>query len=202
MNRRRAALAIGCALLVASCGVPLEDRTQTIANQDVPFQLLNTTTTTTNTTSTTVLESGPSTTVPAKEQVPLFFVRNDRVELVTREVSSALGVEDRLRLLTEQLPAAEAAEGFRSALAPGAVADANFAGGIALVDLSAAFTEVPPLEQVLAFAQMTYTLTALPGIGLVEFTLNGQRVQVLDDEGTLIEGPVSRVTYENLYASD
>ena len=75
--RRRgtaAAVAIAGIVYVSSCGVPLEDHTNTIAAEDVPFELLESEPTTT----TTTIPVGPTTTMP-RETVYLYLVRNERV---------------------------------------------------------------------------------------------------------------------------
>ena len=74
-------------------------------------------------------------------------------------------------------------------------------GGVVTVDLSSEFTSVPAKEQVLAFAQITYTLTDLPGVGQVVFTVNGTPIQALDHEGATVPGPVTEDTYLPLLAS-
>jgi spore germination protein GerM len=99
------------------------------------------------------------------------------------------------------LTSAEVAEGFRSAVPPGSVNTVSIAGGVATIDLSPAFTEVPAVEQVLAFAQITYTVLQIPGIGQVAFTLDSVPIQALDHDGTLIEGPATKEDYDKLLVS-
>jgi spore germination protein GerM len=197
--RRRwtaAAVALVAIVIVVSCGVPLEDSTNTIANDDVPFELLEPAPTTT----TTIAPAGPTTTTPL-ETVVLYLVRNERVVVVTREYAQPLGMRDRLLQLTLPLTAEEMEQGFRSAVPPGSINDVTPSGGVATVDLTHAFTEYGPSDQVLAFAQITYTLLMTPGIGQVAFTLDTVAIQPLDDEGTVIPGPVTKETYDDLLAS-
>jgi spore germination protein GerM len=191
---------VSCAtgLLLASCGVPLDGRTHEIASEDVPFELLDETPTTT--TSTTVVEVGSTTTTAVLEPVYLYLVRNDRVERVRRNSRSLLGVEERVQLLMGPVTADERAETFRTAVPPASVSDVTFAGGVATVDLTAAFTEAPTNEQVLAFAQITYTVLEIPGLGQVAFRLEGVDIQPLDDEGTVVPGPATLETYVDLLA--
>lgn len=202
VHRRRlraVMLIVVAATVAASCGVPLDDRTQTIAGDDVPFELLEPAPTTSS--STTLMPGNPTTTAPTLETVVLYFVRNERVELVTRQYAQQLGMEDRLKQLTVPLEPQEAEQKFRSAVPPGSINKVTPSGGVATVDLAAPFTELPPNEQVLAFAQITYTLLQTPGIGQVAFTLDTVAIQPLDDEGMVIPGPVTKETYDDLLAS-
>jgi spore germination protein GerM len=192
---------VACALAVVvlgACGVPLDDRTHTISSEDVPFELLDPTPT--STTSTTVFDSGPTTTVML-EPVYLYFVRDQHIESVRRDSPDLLGIGPRLMLLAQALTPGEVTEGFRSAVPPGSVKTVSIAGGVATVDLSPAFTEVPAAEQVLAFAQITYTVLQIPGIGQVAFTLDTIPIQALDHDGTLIDGPATKEDYDKLLVS-
>jgi spore germination protein GerM len=116
-------------------------------------------------------------------------------------VPQPLGVKDRLLLLGLTLTAEETTQGFRSAVAPASVTGVVTAGGVATVDLTAMFAEMPANEQVLALAQITYTLTDMPGIGQVVFTLNGAPVQVFGGDGMFVAGPVTRETYAQRFAT-
>jgi spore germination protein GerM len=194
-------LACSSALLLlslASCGIPTNGSTHPIANDNVPFDLLAPAPTTSTTTS---VVGAASTTTIQPEIVYLYFVRNDRIQLVSRPLTESLGVPPRLQLLSGPLTAAEMEQGFRSAVPQGAVTDVAVAGGVATVDLSPTFIEVPPKEQVLAFAQITYTLTQLPGIGQVSFPLNKAPIQALDDKGVVVNGSVTKETYLGILAS-
>jgi spore germination protein GerM len=194
---RRAVLLLALVGL-AACGIPLDDETQSIADDAVPFELLDEAATTT--TSTT---APPGSTTAAPETVHLYLVRNDRIERRTRSVPAPTGIEERLEMLADVVLAADTEAGYRSAVPPGAFTANQPAprGGVATVDVSAEFTAVPTKEQVLAFAQITYTLTDLPGIGQVIFTQNGEPINAVDDEGVSVSGPVTEDTYRDLFAS-
>jgi spore germination protein GerM len=196
--RTRCVVFVAGAILAVGCGVPIDDNTQTIASEDVPFELLDPAPTTT--TSTTIVESGPTTTT-VSETVYLYLVRNDRVEEVEREVSEPMGVEARVLLLASELLPEEQRETFRSAVPIGSINKVTPSGGVATVDLAAPFTELPPSDQVLAFAQITYTLVQMPGIGQVAFTLETQPISPIDDQGTVLLGPATFEDYSDLLAS-
>ena len=81
----------------------------------------------------------------------------------------------------------------RSALPTTAgVSATSVAGSLAHVDLAAAFVSTGTIEQVLAVAQIVYTVTALEGIDAVAFTLAGRPVEVPIGNGTLKDGALSR----------
>jgi spore germination protein GerM len=187
-------------LSLAACGVPLEDKTHRIAADDVPSELLEPAPTTSTSTTVPVGET-TTTTTPARERVVLYFVRNDRVDYVTRVYSEPLGMKARLLELSRPLLPEETAQNLRSAVPDNPINDVVPSGGVATVDLTPAFAELPTNEQVLAFAQITYTLLQTPGIGQVSFTLEGTAIQPLDDEATVIPGPVTKETYDRLLAT-
>jgi hypothetical protein len=192
-----------CALVVAGalaagCGVPLDDETQTIPSDDVPFDLLDNPTTTSTTT--TVVERGPTTTV-ANEIVNLYFVRNDRIERVDRLLPELTGMEDRLMMLAEPLRTEETQRGYRSAVPVGSILGVTPRGGVATVDLARPFTELPTSEQVLAFAQITNTLLKMPGVGQVAFTLETVPISPIDDDLTVLTRPATFEDYADLVAS-
>jgi spore germination protein GerM len=194
--RSLAALAGVVALTATACGVGAESSAHHINRQAVPSELLDPATTTTSTTR--VPPEVTVTTVPL-QRITLYFVRTDHVARVDREVESVPSTVNLLVLLTTPPPApGDSSVALRTAVPARSVTAVSVSGGIATVDLATPFTEVSARDQTLAFAQMTYTLTALPGIGLVSFTLNGARIDVPGGDGSIVVGPVSRDTYRNL----
>lgn len=193
-----AGLLVACAAVLVSCGVPTESATNPIRDQDVPYELLEPAVTTS-----TPRAEGTTTTERVSETIPLYLVRNDRIEKRERKADAPVGTAARLAMLAEPLPDVDTEAGFRSAVPPGSFTSTapTIQGGVATVDLSREFTAVPGKEQALAFAQITYTLTDLPGVGQVMFTLNGSPISALDADGALITGAVTEDTYRNLYAS-
>jgi spore germination protein GerM len=185
---------------LAGCGVPVDSQSHRIASGNVPFELLEPSETT------TTAVPGASTSASSETEAPvatvsLYLVHNGAIERRSRVVSRHLSTEAQVMLLAQPVTAAEAADGFRTAVATGSVLGVATAGGVATVDLSPAFTEGRQMEQILGFAQITYMLTDMPGIGQVSFTLAGTPVQVLDGHGQLIAGPVTRETYATQVAT-
>ena len=90
----------------------------------------------------------------------------------------------------------EIAVGLRTALlADDLIRSARVAGGIATVDLGPAFTEIGGRDQIVALAQIVSTLTGLPGVGRVSFTLEGSPVGVPRGDGAITTESVSRDDY-------
>ena len=87
-------------------------------------------------------------------------------------------------------------ESLRSAIPdPSAVVDVSVAGGVATVNLTAAFSEIPANDQVLAVGQLVLTLTDLRGIGRVRFVVDDVQVAVPLPNGETSEDSVSRDEY-------
>jgi spore germination protein GerM len=197
--RRLAVIVVLAALPLATagCGVDEEASAHRISRQAVPPELLEPATTTTTTT------TPPAVTVTTAplQSVTLYYVRADRIVRVQREVDTTLATLGLLTLLSTAPAASDAATGMRTALPPKAVTSVSVSGGIAAVDLATPFTEGSARDQTFAFAQITYTLTALPGVGLVSFTLNGAHVDVPGGDGSIVLGPVSRDTYRGLVSA-
>jgi spore germination protein GerM len=108
-------------------------------------------------------------------------------------------LSSRLDVLAEGPTPAEASSGLRSALpGPEAVTSVDLSGGVARVDLSRDFTELSGSDQLLAIAQMVFTLTERADVARVGFTLDGEPVQVPRGDGTLTSDPVARADYGDL----
>lgn len=136
-------------------------------------------------------EAGPVTLV--------FLVGNDRLVPVGRPQQT--GVAAAVRLLIAGPRETEVAFGLRSAIPTGTnLLGAEVTDGVAVVDLSEAFTSVVGPEQILATAQLVFTVTAIPGVDAVELAIAGERVDVARGDGTLAAGAVRRADYATLAA--
>jgi spore germination protein GerM len=69
------------------------------------------------------------------------------------------------------------------------------AGGMATVRLDRSLVAADVREQILALAQLVYTLTELPGISAVQFSFDDQPAEVPTAEGSLKTGAVTRADY-------
>ncbi len=193
MKRRRiAALAtVWTAVLgLAGCGIP-PDKSATLAAPDsVPFDLLGQT------------PSVTATTLPfaQTEKATLFLVQGERLAAVQRELPAPVSVESVLEALVDGPTSTEVQLGLRTALltTPGLVRSGGVSGGIATIDLGGPFTEIAGRDQIVALAQIVSTVTGLPGVGRVRFTLDGNPVGILRGDGAVTTETVSRDDYATL----
>ncbi|MCB0958233.1 MAG: GerMN domain-containing protein [Acidimicrobiales bacterium] len=170
-----AAVLLGAA---ASCGVPAEDEANRVDPASVPFGLLE------DATTTTVADAGTEATI--------YLAARDRLVAVDRTVADDASLADLLEQVVAGPTEVERTLGITSAVPAGTVASVGQARGTARVDLTEAFGDVRSDEQFLALGQLVYTLTGQPGIGGVEFTLEGEPVSVPLPDGTATAQPVSR----------
>jgi spore germination protein GerM len=211
---RAAAVLTAGALVLAACGLPNDDKYTPIQPDDVPFSIAETTTTSTTTTTvppatTTTMPEATTTTIPS-QAVSLFFVLNGRLQPVARPFPLPVtpqNVVDKLEAgpLEQDLP-----PGLRSVVPANSIGVVTVSAGVATVDLSPAFVQpttgtdqapVPNVDQPLAFGEIVLTLTSLPGVGQVRFTVAGQPQGALAADGSLVDGPVSADNYASLRAA-
>jgi spore germination protein GerM len=76
------------------------------------------------------------------------------------------------------------------------------AGNVATVDVSSEFGTVGGSDQVLAVAQIVYTLTSSRYIDSVRFAINGNPTEVPDGSGSLSGTPRTRKDYPRLAPTD
>lgn len=192
--RRRAAtvLAAGmvAAVALAGCGVPPDDQATLAARDSVPFDLLGQT------------PSVTATTLPfaQTEKATLFLVQGERLAPVQRELPAPVSVESVLEALAAGPTSTEVQLGLRTALltTPGLVRSGGVSGGIATIDLGPPFNEIAGRDQIVALAQIVSTVTGLPGVGRVRFTLDGNPIGVLRGDGAVTNETVSRDDYATL----
>ncbi|WP_104523429.1 GerMN domain-containing protein [Blastococcus atacamensis] len=182
MSRREALLGALLALSAAvtgGCGVPAQDRPETVPTAAGPaFEP-----------STGTSSSGPGLTV--------YFVRGAELAPTERRTPApTAGVA--LDLLLEGPTRIEAADGVRTALAPEVVgAEEDSPDGTATVSLARGFTGLTGGNQLLAVAQVVWTLTELPSVTDVRFTVEGSPIEVPTDSG-LTARPVDREDYASV----
>src|SRR5262249_60003172 len=124
-------------------------------------------------------ESGGANTTNGNRDVVIFLTKDGRLVRALRKVKAPVEMDALLGVLKDGPTRAELATGTRSA-----VPDDNtfrsvaLAGGTAVVDLSKPFNTRSSEEQLLALAQIVYTMTSRPGVGQVQFTLNDQNIEI------------------------
>ena len=180
MTLLRASLAI---LLLAGCAQT--SGTVEIPPEELPFSVAR--------------ESVPQQTPAPRHPVRVFFVQGGRLVPATRVVQLALpDAEAAVRELLEGPTQRERSSGISSELVPEVRLLAVSVGdGTANVDLSGEFEEPAPSDRIaLRVAQVVWTLTELPGIAAVHFSIDGESVAVTTPDGTAVDRPVSRADYE------
>jgi spore germination protein GerM len=138
----------------------------------------------------------PTTAAADRQAVRLYFIRDDTLVEIDRELASR-SIADVIAALVEgPLPGED--EDLRSALPEGAVLAAEVRAGVATIELDRPFKDVATNEQRLAVAQLVVTMTARPGVGQVAFTIDDEPVPVPTGDGELADRPVSRDDYAGL----
>jgi hypothetical protein len=190
---RGAALAVLALLaLAAGCGIRPDHGAVLAQPADVPFDLLDPSPPVTATT----ISSGP--TAPTA-RATIFLVQGERLAGATRDLPAPVSPSSILEALTAGPSDSEIALGLRTALlADNLIRSASVTGGVAAVDLGPAFTEIGGRDQIVALAQIVSTLTGLPGVGRVSFTLQGSPVGVPRGDGAITTDSVSRDDYATL----
>jgi len=204
------------ALVLAACGLPNDGAYTAIQPDDLPAGISDTTTTSTTTTTvplattTTAPQATTTTTTIPSQAVSLFYVLNGRLQPVVRPFPLPVTPQTVMDRLEEGPLPQDQPPGLRSAVPANSLGAVTVSAGVATVDLAAAFVQpstgteqlpVPNVDQPLAFGEIVLTLTSLPGIGQVRFTVGGQPQGALAADGSLVEGPVSADNYANLRAA-
>lgn len=211
------AIAIAAMLGVTSCGVPNDSRDRPLAPNEIAFtpQPEPTTTTTTTTTTppvTTVEPPETTTTVTPTTVTPTtvfiaFPLDVYWIDGLTIRPIRRMDVEATLDTAIEALRAgplfSDTEAGLRSAILSSDMIDsATVQSGTATINLASSFLTLPGTEQTLAIAQIVYTVTNLPGTGLVEFRLGDRPLSVPTSDGQPSRGALSRDDYVDLLASE
>ena len=173
-------------VLGTACGVPVDRHARPIPDDRVPFDLLDPTL------------GGGTTTVPAPAATPVtvFLVAGDRLLAASRSVAGPMSPARALEALLAGVTADEAVRGVRTAILPAArPVVTGVVDGEARVDLGPAMPAVDPKDLVLSAAQVVYTLTALPGVGSVAFTVAGGPAVLPTPDGTSKAGSLRRSAY-------
>jgi spore germination protein GerM len=188
---RGAAALVGLLLATVACGVPMDSSPRTISRGNIPVELLSPAPAIT--TSTTARAS-------LTEVIEVYLVGEDRLFPVPRTVPAPASPPQALGALLAGATADErtnaglrTAIGRRSNLVVVAVA-----GRFARVELDDAVVRAQGREQLLALAQIVYTLASLPDVDGVEFSVRGALVEVPTGDGTLKSGPVMTSDYAAL----
>lgn len=176
---------ICAALLAPGCGIPARDAATGIADDDVPYGLLDP-------------EAGTVSSPPAGQVVELCMLRGDQLVPVLRALDPPAGLIDIARALADVADAEVAAELRTSIVAADEIVSVRRAGGIATVDLAEEASQRLTADPLATIAQIVCTLTRQPGVGLVRFTVADVVTEVPRADGSLSSGPVSFDDYRAL----
>jgi len=193
-GRRRAARltrrlgAVAAALLVAAgCGVGTEEDPRGISRERVPQEL------------NAPPPAPPTTDRPDAVAFNVFLVRGERLAPVPRALIGRLTVGQRLDTLLAGPSTEEAASGYRSSISEGTrLVVTSVTGSIAVVEVSTELTSIGGAEQVMAVAQVVYTVTEAPEVSEVSFTVEGRPAGAPTRDGTVDDRPVRREDYAGL----
>lgn len=174
------------ATVLGACGFPTQHRSSPVAEEEQPASLI------------TVPAADAR---PPLEDVVVWLVRDDHLVQATRRAPVPVDAAGAVAALSSGITDAELETGTRSAIPdPGMVVDATSGGGTASVELAPEFLDIPAGDQVLALAQIVYTLTDLRGVGRVRFTIGEDPVVVPLPNGDSTEDSVSRDDFADLAA--
>ncbi len=177
------AATLAAAALLAGCGVGVDAAPHVVNSKDVPFTLLS--------------QAPPTTGVPSTGHfVTLFLAGASRLVATNRKLATPVSIGKVLRALGDGPTSAQAAAGLQSPLSIAAPLSVYRASGRRVtVDMSASFTRLTEQDQVVAMAQLVYTLALFPEIRSVFVRIDGRPARVPTDKGTLSAGPLHRRDY-------
>ncbi len=181
--RRSRALSLMClvAVMLFGCGIPVEERARPLPADMIPSSLP---------------AQGPAASSASGDRgaasADVFLVRNSRLVRVGRQPWDPPLLEGAIAALLRGPTATERADGVRTALTRPVRLAGAVAAGVPLIDVTGSLADVEGEEQILALAQLVFTLTALPSVDGVSFALDGRPVEVPTGDGALKRGPIGR----------
>jgi spore germination protein GerM len=179
-------------VVLVACGVPGDHSPHTIEAKDVPYQLLAPTAENTTTTQPSAFTATSRVTIYlADAKGKLEGVRR----LITAPATPAKAV---VSLLNG--PSKEEADRLHSAI----TTDTKLLGidgpvdGLVTLDLSHHLLDITGRQQILALAQLVYTVTSLQSVDRVLFQIDGTNVEVPSGNGKLTASPLGNLSYRDL----
>ncbi len=171
-------LALVAVVLLAGCGIPLQAEPEALDIEIRPVSL------------------PPPADVVGPTPSTIYLVGQGGLEPVAREPVD--GAEATVRLLLEGPTLPEERDGLRSAIpANTEVLGVEQIGGVAVVDLSAAFANIGGSEEILAVGQVVLTLSS-GRRDRVRIHLDGSPVAIPLPNGALTTDPVTFADYRTL----
>ncbi len=199
LGRRRAwllpAALVAAAVVAAGCGVPTGGTPRAIPKSQVPFPLLDPQVPTT-----------PPSTAPTGEPVKVYFLNGTETYVTPR--TRLVGPKATLTTILGELLRGPYTneivdDGVRTAITSGVqlLRTAVIDDKDVTVDFNQAFGEISGTQQILAVAQVVYTIAArfpIPAAVEVQFELNGTAIEVPNANGAEVQGPVTTQDYVTL----
>lgn len=192
-SRRRSgtglAVVAAAAATLAGCGVGAQGSPQALGRDSVPYGLLNS-------------HSRTKDTVPAfgSVKVTLWLEGGDeQLSPVQAFVAWPETIGGLLNALAQGPTQQQSEQGLVSpASSFGPLSSGRTQHGVVPVELPASFENLGGGDQLIAAAQIVYTLTGFSGVSGVTFSLAGQRARVPNAVGKLLAGPLTRADYSAL----
>lgn len=183
-SRRRAlALALALTASAGACGVPTDSSPEVLSDADVPDGLKP-------------VEAPVTEPAAVEEDVDVWFLREGMLVSVRHRVAAPVDPAAAIAELLAGPSEDEQGQSLRSAIPDSsAVVGVTVARGVAAVSLAPEFAEIPASDQVLAVAQLVFTLTDLRGVGRVRFLVDDVQVAVPLPTGESTDESVSRDEY-------
>lgn len=202
---RRLAFWVVLGSVTAACGVPLDRDDRPLRSDELAFTPRTepppTTSTTTTTRPANTTPVAPPTTIRyAIYPLDVYWISDGLIKPVRRfDIEANIGTA--IAALTDGPRITDTFAGLRSAIPSSEmIVAATAEAGTAVVNLAPSFLTLPGTEQVLAIAQIVYTVTVVPGLSAVEFRLQGNTLAVPTADGEPASGPVTRDDYRELVA--
>lgn len=131
-------------------------------------------------------------------QDTVFFVKGKQLEPVRRRTTAAGDLRQVLSLLAVGPSRADARQGVRTALAPQPISVLGIdERGVLTLGVTRQFTGVVGDNQLLAVAQVVWTVTQFPWVDSVRFVVGSSALEVPTDHG-LVQRSVTRADYRTV----
>ena len=170
-------------VVIAGCGVPSQQEPSAIDRDALPADLARV---------------PPSRSGRGPGTVVVYLVGDEGLVAVQRPVRQPLSLDRALAQLAQGARANEADAGLRTLLPPELELRGSIsARGTARIELDSGFLDAASSGQVLALAQIVFTVTELPGVRRVQFLLDQEPVGVPREDGTFTTRPVTRLDYDS-----
>jgi spore germination protein GerM len=128
----------------------------------------------------------------------VFFVHGTRLQAVQRRTTSVTDVREALNLLAAGPTAAEVRDGTRTALTPQTISVLGRSdSGVLTLGVTRQFTGVVGGDQLLAVAQVVWTVCQFPWVDGVRFVVGGDVLELPTDHG-LVQRTVTRQDYRTV----